>query len=54
MMAGDFGIDAASDTEYWVVESIQYQVAVKQSMLGGNPSILSYSALVWATKVLKV
>jgi hypothetical protein len=36
---------------YYVVESIEYQVAVLQTMLGGNPPILSYSALVRLTQV---
>jgi hypothetical protein len=38
---------------FWVIERIDYEVAVLQPMIGGNPAILSYSALVHATQVIK-
>jgi hypothetical protein len=42
------------DTDwFWVIERIDYEVAVLQPMIGGNPAILSYSALVHATQVIK-
>jgi hypothetical protein len=42
----DAGIRADDTDNYFVVESVDYQVAVLQPMIGGNPAILSYSALV--------
>jgi hypothetical protein len=47
----DAGIRAEDTDNYYVVESVEYQVAVLQSMLGGNPPILSYSALVHISRV---
>jgi len=38
---------------YWVVEDVEYQVTVIKLAIGMNPAVLSYSALVWATQVIK-
>jgi hypothetical protein len=47
----DVGIRSTEVTNYYVVEHVEYQVAVLQPMIGGNPAILSYSALVHLTQV---
>lgn len=58
------GLEAAMDIgatnqsqdldNYWVVESVEYQVAVLQHAIGMNPAVLSYSALVWSTRAHRV
>jgi hypothetical protein len=53
-MSLDFGIESESLTQYTVVESIQYSVAVIKMETGANDHMALYSALVHATQVLKV
>ena len=47
-------IQAASVDELFVIEEIEYQVVVTKPSIGGNPAELLYSAMVWATEVVKV
>lgn len=47
------GFQSADTDWYWVIEDIEYQVAVVRPEIGMNPAVLSYSALVWATQVIK-
>jgi hypothetical protein len=53
-IAGGVQVESQDTTAYWVVESVQYSTAVVQTMLGGNPPIVRYSALLHATKILKI
>ena len=46
----DFGVQAQSTTEYWVVEDVKYQVFLTPPPM---PAV-KYSALVHATKVNRV
>lgn len=48
-----FQLEGQDTDWYWVIEDIDYQTAVVKPAQGMNPAILSYSALVWATQVLK-
>ena len=48
-----FQLESEDTDWYWVIEDIEYEVAVVKPAIGMNPAILSYSALVWATQVLK-
>jgi hypothetical protein len=54
MMSVNFTVESQDTTQYLVIESIQYSTVVVQTMLGGNPPILRYSALLHATQVLKI
>jgi hypothetical protein len=54
LLAGTVYVQSTDVDNYYVVESVEYQVVVVQTMLGGNPPILSYSALVHLTRVNKV
>jgi hypothetical protein len=51
MLNAEASIRSLDVQNYYVVESVEYQVAVLQPMIGGNPAILSYSALVHITRV---
>lgn len=51
-MNAQFGGQSADDTAYFVIESIQYQVAVTR--LHNNQPDVRYSALVHATSMVKV
>ena len=48
-----FQLESQDTDWFWVIEDIEYEVAVARPEIGMNPAILSYSALVWATQVLK-
>jgi hypothetical protein len=54
LLNGTVSVQSTDVDNYYVVESVEYQVAVVQTMLGGNPPILSYSALVHLTRVNKI
>jgi hypothetical protein len=54
LMSAGVQVESQDTTAYWVVESVQYSTAVVQTMLGGNPPIVRYSALLHATKILKI
>jgi len=54
LLNADFGIDQQDLTAFWVIESVQYAVAVTKMAQGNNSAELLYSALVWATRVEKV
>ena len=45
---------SGSDTSLYVIEEIEYQVVVTKHSLGGMPAEKLYSAMIWATEVLKV
>jgi hypothetical protein len=48
------GVDQQDLLNFWVVEEIQYQVAVLKQEIGMTPAVMSYSAVVRATQVIKV
>lgn len=54
LMDTEFGVNSLATTELWVIESIEYQVAVLKPAVGMNPAQLSYSALIHATRAKKV
>ena len=47
------GIQSQDTDWYWVIEDIEYQTTVLSQELGMQPAVLKYSALVWATQVIK-
>jgi hypothetical protein len=47
-------VDTQDILNYWVVEEIQYQVAVLKHALGADSAEMSYSAVVRATQVVKI
>lgn len=51
LMNPGFGAQSQDTDWYWVIESIQYQVATTR--LHNTQPKVRYSALVWATQVLK-
>ena len=53
LMNPAFETESADTDWYWVVEDIEYQVTLIDAPSGMTPAVLSYSALVWATQVLK-
>lgn len=53
-MNGGVGTQSTDLENYFVVEDIQYQVAVTKPAVGNNSAELLYSAMVWATRVHKV
>ena len=53
LMNPALGILSQETDWYWVIEDVEYQVVVVKQAIGMNPAILSYSALVWATQVIK-
>jgi hypothetical protein len=54
LLNGDVVVQSSDLDNFYVVEHVEYQVAVLQPMLGGNPPILSYSALVHLTRANKI
>lgn len=51
LMNPGFGAQSQDTDWYWVIEDIDYQVAVTRTH--NNQPKVRYSALVWATQVLK-
>jgi hypothetical protein len=45
-------IQAVDPDNYWVVESVEYQVVVTKHALGMDPAEMNYSAMVYATQVI--
>ena len=43
-----------SGRRVYVVESIQYATTVVLPMVGMNPPVVRYSALVWLTRAIKI
>ena len=54
LLVADVGAQSVDNENFWVIESIEYQVAVPKPAIGMNPAEMKYSALVWATQVKKV
>lgn len=50
LLSGGFGVESLDPDNYYVIESIEYEVEYKPAPMAE----WRYSALVWATQVLKV
>ena len=48
------GIQAVDPDNFYVVESVEYQVAVTKPAIGMTPAEMKYSALVWATRCERI
>lgn len=47
------GIQSQDPDWYWVIEDVEYQTTVLDQEQGMQPAVLKYSALIWATQVIK-
>ena len=45
-------IQVVDPDNYWVIESVEYQVTVTSPKKGNTPAEMNYSALIYATQVV--